>query len=366
MLDTVVITTEALTEEHYQIIQAQLQARSGVEPATGEVKYLRYVASLAVPTSGTVLRLTVDTAKWLKMPGERNPCKVAMKSFRVEGSIHKAMHGHNVYGGPVYPQEAIWWLVNQVACLLQCEMPTLDHWFVRRLDVAECFDLGSLENVRGWIRAKSLVVYPRRDVHFWGDMGLSVQGTTTDLRAYAKGPQFHKEGGYQALLSCRDVNTAHEVSAMAQRVLRCEVEIKAPKLEKLEHKGRADMITREWLHEEIYDAEWRKFLRPIDSDARMVHTAVEVEARLRATYDDSGLVFRLYMVWCALAVRGEAWYRTQVAGSTWREQRRQLEKAGISWESTNVLTIDSPTNLQHFGPFLGAIERITEVLPLSA
>jgi hypothetical protein len=343
----------------------QLQARSGVEPATGEVKYLRFVASMAVPTSGSVLRLTVETAKWVKMPGEKQPYRVASKSFRVEGSIHKAMHGHNVYGGPVNPQEAIWWLVNQVACLLQCDMPTLDHWFVRRLDVAECFDLGSLDNVRGWIRAKSLVVYPRRDVHFWGDFGLSVSGTTTDLRTYAKGPQFHREGGYQALLVCRDVNVAHEVSAMAQRILRCEVEIKAPKFEKCEHKGRADMITREWLHEEVYDAEWRKFLRPIDCDSRVVHTAVEVESRLRSTYPDENIL-NLYVVWCILAIRGEAWYRSQVAGSTWRHQRAKLEKANVSWENTNILTIDGPSSLQHFAPLLSAIERITEVLPLAS
>src|SRR6185437_16965905 len=121
MLDTIVMTTEALTEAHYQIIQNQLQARSGVEPATGEVKYLRYVASVAIPATGASIRFTVDTAQWIKMPGERSPYRVEKKSFRVEGSIHKAMQGHNVYGGPVNPQEAIWWLVNQTACLLQCE-----------------------------------------------------------------------------------------------------------------------------------------------------------------------------------------------------------------------------------------------------
>lgn len=365
MLDTIVMTTEYLTEPQYQLIQDQLQARSGVEPSTGEVKYLRYVQSLAVPFTGATLRLTVDTTKWVKMPGEKSPYRVSSKCFRVEGSIHKAMHGHNVYGGPVDPQFAINWLVLEVSCLLGVEMPSLEHWFVRRLDVAECFELGSLENVRGWIRAKSLVVYPRREVHFWGDLGLSVAGTTTDLRAYAKGPQFHKEGGYQALLKCKTPEAAFEVSRRAESILRCEVEIKAPKLEKANHKGRADLITREWLHEEIYDAEWRKFLRPIDSDSRMVHTAVEVESRLRSTYPDENIL-NLYVVWVCLAVRGEEWYRSQVAGSTWRHQRSKLEKAGISWDNTNILTIDGPSSLQNFAPLLGAIERITEVLPLAS
>lgn|SRR6185503_4203202 len=365
MLDTIVMTTEALTEAHYQILYPQLQLRTGVDVVTGEEKYARFVGTIAVPSTGAQLRFTVETAQWIKMPGDKVPHKALKKLFRVEGSIHKAMHGHNVYGGPVNPQEAIWWLVNQTAWLLQCDMPTLDHWFIRRIDVAECFDLGCLENVRGWVRAKSLVVYPRRDVHFWGDFGLSVNGTTTELRAYAKGPQFHKEGGYRQLLNCSSPEVAFEVSKMADKILRCEVEIKSPKLEAHPSKGRADLITREWLHEEMYDKEWRKFLRPIDSDSRMVHTAVEVESRLRSTYPDENII-NLYMVWVLLAVRGEAWYRTQVAGSTWRHQRAKLEKAGISWESTNILTLDAPTSLQHFGPFLGAIERLTEVLPLAS
>lgn len=364
MLDTIVMTTEYLTEDQYLLIQDQLQARSGVEPATGEVKYLRYVGSMAVPSTGSILRLTVDTAKWVKMPGERAPYRVASKTFRVEGSIHKGMHGHNVYGGPVDPQKAMAWLLIEVSCLLGVEMPELEHWFVRRLDVAECFDLGSLDNVRGWIRAKSLVVYPRREVHFWGDIGISVPGTTTHLRAYAKGPQFHKEGGYQSLLKCRSAETAFNVSRLADKVLRCEVEIKAPKLEKLPEKGRADTITREWLEQEVYDAEWRKFLRPIDRDSRVAHTSTEVFSRLQSTYDDSSLVARLYMVWCVLAVTGEKFYRDLVGRTSAYDSLQKLRKADVSWESTNVLTIDGPTSLQNFAPLLGAIERLTEVLPL--
>jgi hypothetical protein len=365
MLDTVTMTTEALAAGDYASIQEQLQLRTGVQMATGEEKYARYVATMAVPSTGAQLRFTVETAKWVKLPGERQPYKVlGMKSLRVEGSIHKAMHGHNVYGGPVEPQAALSWLVNLVAAMLSCPMPDLDKWYIRRLDVAESFDLGSLENVRGWIRAKSLVVYPRRTVHFWGDSGFIAEGTTTTLRAYAKGIQFHAEGGYKSLLQCRDASYAFEVARLAERTLRCEVEIKPPIWDKREDTGRADTITREWLQQEMYHGQWRKFLRPIDSDSRMVHTAVEVEARLRSVYDDPGRVLNLYLVWCVLAIRGEGWYRTQVAGSTWRRQRAALEKAYISWESTNVLTIDCPGQLQNFFPGLDASERLTEVLPL--
>lgn len=358
MLDTVVMTTESLTTEQYAIIMPQLQLRTGTSLVTGEVGYERYVQTLAVPTTGAQLRSTVDTAKWVKMPGEKAPHKVAMKSLRIEGSVHKAMHGHNVYGGEPDPQEGLRFMLALVAEMLSCDLPSLDHWKVSRIDFAASFDLASLENVRGWIRAKSLVVYPRRAVDFFGDLGLQAVGTTTTLRAYAKGPQFHKEGGYQALLKAQDPSRAFEVARIADRTLRCEVEVKAPKLEKLI--DNASDLTEGTLRS-IYEEEWRKLLRPIDSDSRLAHTAIEVANRLSASYPDNWI--SLYLVWCTLAVRGEGWYRQHIDRSTWSKQRRKLEAASVSWESTNVLTIDAPEDVQGFFPSLEEPRRLREVLP---
>ena len=358
MLDTVVMTTEYLTEPEYQIIQAQLQARSGVEPVTGEVKYLRYVASIAVPTTGIVLRFTVDTAKWVKMPGERQPYKVQSKSFRVEGSVHKAMHGHNVYGGESDPQAALSWLLNVVGEMLSCPMPSLNHWCLVRADFAASFDLGNLANVRGWIRAKNLVVYPRREMEFFSDLGFRAVGTTTTLKCYAKGPQFHKEGGYQVLLKCSSPEHAFEVSRIADRTLRCEIEMKAPLLAK--QSDNAEGVLEGFMRF-TYEHEWRKLLRPIDSDSRTIHTAVEVASRLESSYPDGWL--HLYLVWCAVAIRGEAWYRTQVDASTWYKSKIKLEASNVSWVDTDVLTLGGPQDLADFFPSLDEARRLTEILP---
>ena len=359
MLDTVVMTTEYLTEPEYQIIQQQLQARSGVEPSTGEVKYLRYVASMPVPSSGSVLRMTVDTAKWVKMPGERQPYKIESKSFRIEGSVHKAMHGHNVYGGEPDPQSAMSWLLAVVAEMLSCPMPSLEHWQVTRADFACSFDLGSLANVRGWIRAKSLVVYPRREMEFFSDLGFRAVGTTTTLKCYAKGPQFHKEGGYQALLKCSSPEHAFSVSRIAERTLRCEVELKAPLLAK--ESDNAEGVSEGFMRF-TYEHEWRKLLRPIDSGSRRIHTAIEVADRLKSCYPDGWL--HLYLVWCVVAIRGEAWYRDQlIASSTWRRTRVQFETANISWVDTDVLTLSGPKEIADFFPSLDEPRRQTEILP---
>lgn len=357
MLDTVVITTEYITEDQYTVIQDQLQARTGTSMATGELEYLRFVASIPVITSGAVIRCTVDTTKWVKEPGQKAPHRTRCKSLRVEGSVHKAMHIHNVYGGEPEPLKAIQWLIGTVSHLLEVDLPSLEHWQVARLDFAASFDLASLDNVRGWIRAKSLVVYPRREVNFYSDLGLESKGSTTTLRAYAKGPQFHKEGGYSKMLQLTDPSRSFDVSRIAQRVLRCEIELKPPKLEQMITNA-AD-LTEDMLRS-VYEDEWRKFLRPIEEDSRIAHTAYEVASRLQGKYP--GAWFSLYGVWCILAIRGEQWYRQNVGASTWRGQRSKLEAAKVSWESTNVLTIDSPEDVQHFFPSLTEPRRLTEIL----
>lgn len=361
MLDTVVLTTEHLTAEQYTVIQEQLQARSGTDMSTGEVVYLRFVAAIPVPTSGASVRCTVDTSKWIKEPGQKTPHRVPCKSFRVEGSIHKAMHIHNVFGGESKPQPALEWYLGLVGTLLGVSLPSLEHWQVARLDFAASFDLSSLDNVRGWIRAKSLVVYPRRQVNFYSDLGMEAPGTTTTLRAYAKGPQFHKEGGYSRMLQMATTDKAFDISRIAQRVLRCEIEIKPAKLESMITSA-AD-LTEDCLRS-LYESEWRKFLRPLDDDQRLAHTAVEVCSRLQTEYPGAWL--GLYQIWCLLAVRGEQWYRQHVAASTWRGQRAKLEAAYVSWESTNVLTIDAPEDVSSFFPSLQEPRRLTEVLPYQA
>lgn len=365
MLDTIRIWTEHLTPGDYVTITEQLQTRVGLSP-TGETTFTLYTAPLAAPVTGAIVKVQVTTAKWIRRPGEKAPYKVdGINSLSIQGSVTKSMHGHNVYGGPREPQEALQWMVNLVSLMLDVELPELDHWFVDRLDISESFDLGSLDNVRGWIRSKSLVVYPRREIEWFGDSGFRAPGTTTTIKAYAKGPEFHREGGYKALITSHGAATAFEVSRVAERTLRAEVEIKEPLLAKQPNNARADGITQEWI-EGVYEDEWRKLLRPIDSDSRMVHTAVEVYSRLQATYDDTTKCLNLYLVWCLLAVRGETFYRSQVGSSTWRRQRTALENAYISWHDTNVLTIDGPESLQQFSPLLNAPQRITEILSLSA
>ncbi len=356
MYDTVVLTTEGLTPEHWRHIEDQLQARYGVNAGTGEVDYLHYVSTILIPESACPVRLTVRTAKWIKMPGAKEPRKVdGIKSIRVEASLHRAMLGHNCFGGPDRFLPACRWLICRIAELLETTLPCADGWLVRRIDVAECFDLGSEDAVRAWIRSKSLIVYPRRQVHFWGDVGFGAPGTTTDLRAYAKGIQLRTVGGYKALCQIRKYDEAVEVMALATRCIRCELEIKADVWDRTP--ATVNTIDDEAMHL-MYDRDWAKFIRPLDSDGCIARTPIEVEHRLQAAYPTGWL--GLYGVWCQLAVRGEGWYRQHIGGSTWRTQRAKFERARISWTDSNILSLSGPLDLADFCPTRDSSYRLSE------
>lgn len=353
MYDTIVIVTEHPPVQGWQVLTEQLQARYGVNAGTGEIDYTHYTTTLSIPISASTVRLQVRTAKWITHPGEHAPRKVdGLWSLRLECSLHKATRGHNCYDGPRRLNTVVSWLLSYLSEQLSITLPDSEHWLIRRLDVAEAFDLDNLDNVRGWIRAKSLISYPRRTVHFWGDLGFSTTGSTTTLRAYAKGPQLASEGGITHLAMVYPPEMCTTIQERANRILRAECEIKSQVWDKTPTTVPA--LSDEWAHQ-YYDEQWRKFLRPPADASLLHHTATAVEQALQYAYPGAWL--DLYQVWCTLATRGEQWYRLHVSAQTWRRQRQRLERAHCSWLDTDVISL-ARHDFTAFTPTLDSPQRI--------
>lgn len=352
MYDTIVLVTEDAPAQGWPALCEQLQARYGVNAGTGEVDYTHYTATLAVPVTAACIRIQVRTAKWIVFPGEHSPRKVdGLWSLRVECSLHKLLVGHNCYYGPALLLPAVQSLLDTLTSLLDCTMPAPDRWTIRRLDVAACFELGSEAQVCGWIRSRSLIKYPRREVHFWGDSGFTTTGSTTVIRAYHKGRQLVGDETRRLRMVYAPAD-ADAIIARADSILRCEVEIRSYVWDK--SPATPVTLSDEWAHAQ-YDDAWRRFLRPPDAGTRLHSTATAVEQQLRQTHPDSWL--HLYQVWCLLAIRGEQWYTQQVDARTWRRHRQLLTDADVGWLDTDVVNL-AQHDYQGFAPLLGAPERI--------
>jgi len=108
----------------------------------------------------------------------------------MEGSVHKAMLGHNVWGGPRNLSASVSWLVADVSRRLGLELPEWSSWDLMRADWAETYDLGSYDNVQDYVRSLNAARFPRRQPHRYGDDSLLFPGRVTSLRLYHKGPEF--------------------------------------------------------------------------------------------------------------------------------------------------------------------------------
>lgn len=222
-------------------------------------------------------------------------------------------------------------------------LPAADTWNVQRIDVAECYDLGSLEAVLEKLDGERQAVInatTKRKVTTYETGWATVRGKggETRLKAYAKGPDFSvhdRKRMWKAFTDQRMAdNVVPELQARANTLLRYEVEFYRPSLMKLTESGRLGEIDSEKLHK-VAEKLLSRFMRENAKEMERVRTTRAVEARLIQLYGQR-LGSLLYGTWFRLAANGEESVRDNMPRRTFYRQRKQLLDAGCSWVSTDV------------------------------
>lgn len=346
MIDTLRLKSPAISEELAAVIENHLVQRTGVDMSTGEELYNICSGSLPGSWSSSVA-VNVLRSEWVmfpaRWPGEkRQPEKVACAPYVViEGSAHKAMMGHNVFGGPERLKPAIAWFVSDVGRRMDVELPPWAEWTCDRVDVAEVYDMGSFEAVAQYLHGLGLARFPRRQPRRYGDECVFFAGTTTAFKFYHKGPEFQKNGKHYERHCCKVMGTEagkehiRSVQSIANCYLRVECSIKAKKLDQL-YGGKPLAMNTALQHlEGVHDHETGRVLREAQQHMEMVRTTDEVRARLREFYDER-LATLLFGTWLQLAAIGEDGVRRSVPRRTYYRHRTQLAEAGIAWDATDV------------------------------
>ncbi len=369
MIDTLKLKSPPITEEMALHIERQLQTRSGFDNATGEELYEFVSGPLAGSWESSV---SVNVARQdyvtlrptLSNPGARVVTeKVDCAPYLViEGSAHKAMLGHNVFGGPVSVIAASSWFLDDVAGRLECLFPHWSEWLVLRLDWAEVYTLPSFEGVAQYIHGLGIARYPRRQPRRYGDECVFFAGTTTTTKFYHKGPEFAKNG--HAKLE-RSTNRAYasDVQKKANNLLRVEVGIKSKKLKAQhgEHPHPQD-ISLDWIRD-LYDVEVGRVLKEGHADMKWIRTTDEVERRLYEVYDPK-LAAILFGTWLRLAAQGETAVRSKLPRPTYYRHRKKLADAGCAFEGTDVYLREDSLIPANFRPVRSDSRRLTDESPL--
>ena len=369
MLDTVKLESPKLPEDVASEIELRCVRRSAEDLGTGELLYELTTGSLQGSWDHRVSirlmreewvqlekRLVVREETRIDAEGREKrmgrpvtlarggSVKVPCEPYLLlEGSVHKAMLGHNVYGGPEALREPCEWLVADVGARLGVELPSASEWFLRRADWAECYELPDEAAAEDYMWGLNAVEYPRRSVTRYGRESIFAAGRTTAVKAYRKGLEFCKHD-HKRLRGIMQKAELFELQHYADKVLRWEVSVKARKLDD-DHDGkpRVSEVSADYLRK-LHYSEVRQLVREGDAEVKTVRKQKDVRDRLLEVYDQrkAGL---LLGTWHQLSTLGEKETRKHIADSTFRRHKQLLRDAGVTWIGSDVLVVPKVSSL---------------------
>lgn len=281
----------------------------------------------------------------------------------VECSAHKAMLGHNVYGGPIDFQLTSKWIIKLIEDFVNIKLPDYTQWLVRRIDIAEIFDLGSFEAVQSYIGGMNHCAFPRRKISKYGQETIYAAGSKTTVKFYHKGPEFSKHDR-KKLLRFLNPNLVNDLQIKANNLLRIEVEIKSKKFRELFNGElpKVEQISQNLLSG-IYDKEVFKMIREAqDKDEKEIYRTTDtVLNRLNNIYPDRPRFVRsLYATWLRLSINGEEKTQELMSRSMFYQHRKALVDARINWLQTDIaLKEDYSLVPVDFKPVMSDIRRQT-------
>ena len=335
MIDTISIVSPVISDEDAKKIEKNCILRQGIDLSSGEILYELTTGSLEGSFDS---RIRVDVRREKNIYSDGSLYTLRCEPYIIiEGSVHKAMLGHNVFGGPIDFKKSCQWFLKKVSELVGFCLPDFDLWNLKRVDVAEVFQMKK-DGIFEWFRAMNTAQYPRRKVHRYGNTGLYCSGKTTTIKFYHKGSEFkkHDKGRLSKYWPSDDVV---RLELIADNILRVEVEIKSDKL-RYDFGDLPKLVDVDNIYiERIFDEEVKKILKEGQSGMRVVRTRENVENRIYEVYGPR-MGYQLLGTWSRLAIYDEDQVKRQMSNSTFYRHLKMLREAGVSWKCTDVITKD--------------------------
>lgn len=352
--DTIKLKSPPLDRQLVDRIQNQCFLRTGLEMASGEVRYEIFTGELLGSWDARISVIPKFEDYIVNRSGrpELCPCDPYVV---VEASVHKVFNGHNVYGGPTDFQKVCSDFIVLLEVQLAIELPPARCWTVHRVDVALVYRLSKIA-CKEFFDGMQLISFPRRKK---GSakyaMAVYFAGKTTTVKFYHKGSEFavhersrlrnfftnlfsHLHGVDDTKNRSRVERKINALQRLADNRLRVEVEIHSDKFQyDFEKNPRVDEVTDAYL-EQVYDKEVEKLLREGKQGMDTVRETRAVMRRLQNIYGfASGN--RLYGFWSSLCTLGDEVTREQFPKTVFYRNRKQLEDAGVSWRGTDVVVV---------------------------
>lgn len=361
MICTELLRSPYIGEAQAEWISRQLQTRLSTDNWDGREIY-NYTSGQLQGSFDHRVCVAVEREMWVPYDDVRHPktgkapAKVKTLPFvTIEGSVHKAMMGHNVYGGPLCPVESARWFVADVTQHLGLDLPPGDRWHFDRVDQAEAYDVGSLAAALEIKRSFELARYTRREPTIY-PATVMFPGNTSTWKIYVKGLEF-EHNDYKRVAATMGKHKAEELQEQANKLIRVELSVKQRLItERINLMAGEDQkkgshynvetlgcsrwnvggmaISRDWL-EDTHNKETERVLRDGEQDMETVRNHDDVRRRLYEVHGPR-VGRTLYGTWSALALSGEEYVRQSMTKTTFYRHAKQLRNAGVSWIGSDV------------------------------
>lgn len=340
MIDTVRLRSPYVSEASAFLVEQRLIKRMAIQVATGHLLWDLSSESLKGSYDSRV-SVQVNRKEYVTYHSPTDPkakpqtvLQECQPYLVVEASVHKALIGHNVTGGPLTFQPAIHWFLDHLTKLLDAPLPPAAAWIVERVDVAECYKL-SYDAIVDYITTLNAARYPRRKVQRYASQSIFAPGTTTAVKIYHKGPEYksHDRKRVEDTMG-RDISAS--LQGLANGIMRVETSIKSKKLRSdLNEKPLVCQVTDEYLMR-VHDTEVTRLLKEGEAEMETVRQAIEVQRRLYECYN-TAKASTLFGIWTQFATVGEDEVRRNLPRRTFYRYRKELVEAGCTWVGTDVV-----------------------------
>lgn len=250
--------------------------------------------------------------------------------LKVEGSAHRHILGHNVFGGPFCPVLAAKYLISVCEAWLGCKLPVWSSWAVNRLDLAWVFDVRSEGAALAFIsevgRSLATTTAARKLPRNFGTcvyLGRS--------KLYMKGPELRAH-----MPEWLNNRQKHDLLRTASSRLRFEVTFSRRDIDRLTFSELGKLDIRP-LHSKA-GRKLEQFARTSGEAMEQVRTTTSVQNRLSELYS-SARAAALMGTWFKLTTLGEKVTKAGMTNTSYYRHMQELKAAGVSWTGTDIVRI---------------------------
>lgn len=214
-----------IDQDLYEYLQGVSIKTERIDRMTGDIIFEYYNFEVPSQTWNHKILFKVDTKYWNYDP----QLKIAVSEeglpyIRFEFSVPKVLFGNNLYSASKEDLVTACDLVcNSFRTLFKADIPYITEWFLYRLDVCANFILENEKQVKAVISDMSNLDYSRRNANIYKNGSLYFSSRVNTFKIYAKGPEFKTHDAKRIL----DDYKRAELQALANKIIRCEVELKA-------------------------------------------------------------------------------------------------------------------------------------------